>query len=117
MYNAQFIRRLRTLLVVMMTIAIVAEPLTAVAETIHACDTVAAVCGDGEVSQADPHRDTTQIGHDYQAHQLGDCHVHMIVGGFPGIALEPAAQTDLSCFSQAVHASLGPDGLYRPPRA
>ena len=105
------------MLVMMMTIAIVAEPVSAVAETIHACDSGTAACVDSELSQDDPGQEPPHTGHDYQAHQFGGCHVHMVGSGFLGIALDPAVQTDLSCFSQSVHAGLGPDSLYRPPRA
>ena len=101
----------------MMTIAFVFAPMGAAADTMHACDDNTVVCADGELSQDGSGEQPSHEGHEHTAHHCGGCHVHMIGGGDFGAAIRPGIQTKRIRPGQADHASLRPDGLYRPPRA
>ncbi|MEE2878851.1 MAG: hypothetical protein VX593_07585 [Pseudomonadota bacterium] len=108
---------MRTLIVMVMTVAFVVAPRSAAADSMHAGDNDTLICADAELSQDGFGEEPSHDGHEHKAHHCGSCHVHMIGGGDFGAAIQPEIQTKRLYPGQAAHASLGPDGLYRPPRA
>ena len=113
----RMIKHLRTLIVMMMTVAFVIAPMSAAVDTMHTGDQSAEMCAGAELSQDGSREEPSHDEHKHKAHHCGSCHVHMIGGSYFGAAIQPEIQTKRLRPGLAFPASLVPDGLYRPPRA
>lgn len=117
MYLNTLFRHLRTLIVMLMTVAFVVAPMSAAADSMHACDENTITCSDTGPPQDGSDEEPSHDGHEHTVHHCGGCHIHLIGGGIISTSAQPTDQTKQLRPGQTAYVSLSLDGLYRPPRA
>ncbi|WP_375210684.1 hypothetical protein [Hyphococcus sp.] len=116
MYSGRLIQYLRTFLVIVMAAAFMIAPVSEAADTLHPGGVNADICLGTDASEQGP-QDSSPGNHEHTTHQCGSCHIHVMNSSDDCTAGTSPASGKQVLPDNPAYATLGFDGVYRPPRA